>query len=240
MPTISAEDGYLTVLNLFLTDTPERQGHLLGAMRDIVDTAAFPGWISSTVHSGQQRLGTANFIQWRSKEDLEARYSEDVFKHRTMPLFTEITTSIRLLQTQVAASYRSPDQGEATEISPTRDDYAAIEIFQVAGDDQQELVDKLVEGEGWLAGTPGWRSHSVLRGVGARNLEGAFVVSYSQWDDKASYDTYRALPEAEQPVEMQKARSRVDALATSTFWNTYRVVHTRSAGQQPVSAASLA
>jgi len=240
MPTISAEDGYLTVLNLFLTDTPERQGHLLGAMRDIVDTAAFPGWISSTVHSGQQRLGTANFIQWRSQEDLEARYSEDVFKHRTMPLFTEITTSIRLLQTRCAATYRRPDQGDVTEISPTRDDYAAIEIFQVPDDGHEELVATLVDAEGWLPDTPGWRSHTVLQGIGARNLDGAFVVSYSQWDDKDSYDVYRALPEADQPVAMQKARSRIEALPTSTFWNTYRVVHTRSAGQQSVSAASLA
>jgi heme-degrading monooxygenase HmoA len=231
MPVISPEKGYLTVLNLFTTDTPVNQDRLLGEMRGIVDTAAFPGWISSTVHSGQDKLGTANFIQWRSKADLEARYAGDVFKHRTVPLFQEITTSIKLLQTEVAFTQRRSTVGDVTEISPARDDYTVIEVFGVAPDDQDDLVSALGPWQDWLLDTPGYRSHSVLRGVGARYVDGPFVVTYSQWDDKESYDAFRALGEDEQPGERQKTQARLESLVIWSEWNSYRVVHSRSAPQ---------
>ena len=38
MPTISAADHHLTVINLFSTDAPEKQDKLIGAMREIVDS----------------------------------------------------------------------------------------------------------------------------------------------------------------------------------------------------------
>jgi heme-degrading monooxygenase HmoA len=229
MPIISPEDRHLIVLNLFSTDAAEKQERLIGAMREIVDAAAYPGWISSTVHSGQDKLGTANFIQWRSGEDLEARYAGEEFKHRTLPLFTEITTSIKLLQNEVAFTQRHPSQGDITEISPKRDDYTVIEVFGVAQEDQDDLVDALGPSQDWLLETPGYRSHIVLRGIGARGVDGAFAATYSQWNDKESYDAFRAQPEGDQPGDRQKTQARLNSLATSYEWNTYRVVHTRSA-----------
>jgi len=85
MPKITADGAHLTVLNLFSTDAPEKQEGLLAAMREIVDSAAYPGWISSTVHSGQDRPGTANFIQWRSSEDLEAPTGPNVVRTAAAP-----------------------------------------------------------------------------------------------------------------------------------------------------------
>ncbi|MGW7367055.1 antibiotic biosynthesis monooxygenase [Streptomyces sp. NPDC054841] len=231
MPKIAADGKHLTVLNLFSTDAPEKQESLLGAMREIVDSAAFDGWISSTVHSGQDKPGTANFIQWRSTEDLEARYAGEEFKHRTLPLFREITTSIRLLQNEVAFTQQAPALGGVTEISPDRDDYTVIEIYGVAENDQDDLIDALGPSQEWLLEVAGYRTHTVLRGLRARGLDGTFVVSYSQWDGKESYDRFRDLPEAERSAARQKTDVRVAALATSHDWNTYRVVHSRSAGQ---------
>ena len=118
MPTISPEDRHLIVLNLFRTDAPEKQARLLEEMRSIVDTAAFPGWISSTVHSGQDKLGTANFIQWRSREDLLLRYEGDKFKHNTIPLFGELSNWMKLLQTELVCTQRHPSQGAVTVVSP--------------------------------------------------------------------------------------------------------------------------
>jgi heme-degrading monooxygenase HmoA len=230
MPIISPDSGYLTVLNLFTTDAPEKQDRLLGAMREIVDAATYEGWISSTMHSGQDKFGTANFIQWRSGEDLETRYAGEEFKHRTVPLFAEMTTSIKLLQTEAAFTQRHSSLGDKTEISPDRDDYTVIEVFGVAPENQDDLVSTVGPSQDWLLDTPGYRSHSVLRGLRARGLEGSFVVNYSQWDDKKSYDAFRALPEAEQSAERQKTQARLDSLVTANEWNTYRVVHTRSAG----------
>ncbi|WP_371663128.1 antibiotic biosynthesis monooxygenase [Streptomyces sp. NBC_00280] len=231
MPKIAADGQYLTVLNLFSTDADEKQESLLGAMRKIVDAASYEGWISSTVHSGVEKPGTANFIQWHSHEDLEARYSGEEFKHRTLPLFREITTSIRLLQNEVVFTQQKPELGGVTEISPDRDDLTVIEVFGVAEENQEGLVDALGPSQEWLVDVPGYRTHTVLRGLRARGLEGAFVVSYAQWDDDDSYRAFRAQREEEWSAARQKTESLVAELATSRDWNTYRVLYTRAAGQ---------
>ncbi|MEU9168979.1 antibiotic biosynthesis monooxygenase family protein [Streptomyces sp. NPDC048420] len=231
MPKIAADGQHLTVLNLFTTDTAEKQEKLLAAMREIVDAAAYEGWISSTVHAGQDKYGTANFIQWRSTEDLETRYAGEEFKHRTLPLFGEITTSIRLLQNEIAFTQQKPALDGVTEISPTRDDYTAIELFGVAEADQEELVDALGASQRYLLDVPGYRTHTVLRGLRARGVEGKFVVVYSQWDNKEAYDAHRAVPQSERVPDRQKVDSRVRSLQTWQDENTYRVVHTRATGE---------
>ncbi|MCY0962409.1 antibiotic biosynthesis monooxygenase family protein [Streptomyces sp. H27-H5] len=230
MPKIAADGQHLTVLNLFSTDAPEKQVKLLAAMREIVDSAAYDGWISSTVHAGEDKPGTANFIQWRSMEDLEVRYSGEEFKHRTLPLFGEITTSIRLLQNEIAFVQAKPEL-DGVEISPQRDDYTAIELFGVAEEEQEDLVDALGASQEYLLDVPGYRSHTVLRGLRARGIEGKFVVSYSQWDGKEAYDAFRAQAEADRTPERRKVDARVSALQTWQDENTYRVVHTRAAGE---------
>ncbi|MEV6179113.1 antibiotic biosynthesis monooxygenase family protein [Streptomyces sp. NPDC052016] len=247
MPFINPEDGHLTVLNLFKTDTRDRVDTLVKEMKAIVDTAAFPGWISSTVHRGEQNPGTANFIQWRGMQDLESRYNDSEFKHHTVPVFREITTYVRLMQTEVELSQRHPALGDVTEVSPERDDYTVIEILGVKPADQGALVDALGTAHSFLVDVPGYRSQSVLRGIRSRNLDGGrgtlaavgtdndFVVVYSQWDGKESYDAFRNQADA----EWSSARSAFDtkrySLITSVDWNSYRAVHTRSAAQ-PVAA----
>jgi heme-degrading monooxygenase HmoA len=231
MPKIAADGKYLIVLNLFTTDAAEKQERLLGAMREIVDSAAYPGWVSSTMHSGTDRFGTANLIQWRSTEDLEKRYAGEEFKHRTMPLFTEMTTSIRLLQNEVAHTFQAPELDGVTEVSTSRDDYTVIEVFTVAQENQEVLVETLGSDQEWLLKVPGFRSRTVLRGLRARGLEGAFAVSYEQWADKASYDAFRTAPQSEQSAERLAAESRIDDLALTRDSNTYRVAHSRTSPQ---------
>jgi heme-degrading monooxygenase HmoA len=245
MPFINPEDGYLTVINLFRTDTPDRMDRLVSEMRAIVDTAAFPGWISSTVHRGQEKLGTANFIQWRGKQDLESRYAGDEFKHRTVPVFQEITTFIRLMQTEVELSQRHPSQGQITEISPDRDDYTVLEVLEVEPADQDDLIAVLGASHDWLVDVPGYRSQTVLRGIRSRSPGGDgltavgrdndFVVVYSQWDGRKSYDAFRATAEDKRPAARRKSEEKRNSLATALDWNTYRVVHSRSA-KEPVVA----
>ncbi|MEU5776299.1 antibiotic biosynthesis monooxygenase [Streptomyces venezuelae] len=229
MPYISTQDKHLTVLNLFTTDKPENQDQLIQEMRKIVDTAAFDGWISSTVHAGQDSPGTANFIQWRSGEDLEKRYAGEEFKHRTLPVFQDITTSIRLLQSEIVYTQRHPSQGEATEVSPDRDDHTVIEIFKVSPGNQDELIAELGEGQSWLVDVEGYRSHSVFKGLRARFLDGPFAVVYSQWASKESYDAHRRQASAQQSEARQKSQARIDALKTESDWNSYRVIHSRAA-----------
>ena len=246
MPVINPDNGYLTVVNLFGTDTEEKQERLIGAMREIVDTAAFPGWISSTVHRGEQNPGTANFIQWRGMQDLETRYNDSEFKHHTVPVFREITTFVRLMQTEVDSSRRHPSLGGVTEVSPGRDDYTVIEILGVDPAEQSALTATLADAHDWLVDVPGYRSQSVLRGIRSRNLEGGegtlatvgadndFVVVYSQWDGKDSYDAFRTQADAQWSSARRGFQDRRNSLITSADWNSYRAVHTRSA-EQPVT-----
>lgn len=233
MPILSPDNGYWTVINVFRADSEENQNRLLGEMRQIVDAAGYDGWISSTVHSGQDKIGTANFIQWRKRDDLEQRYASDEFKHQ-IPLFAELTTWIRLLQTEVAYAQKHPSLGTQVEISPTGDDYTVIEILSVAPENLDELVEALGKGREWLLDVPGYRSHSVLKGRALRGklaepVDGGFAVAYSQWDGKEAYDAFRTLPEKHQPVERRKTQDVLDSLVTDVEWNTYRVHHTRSA-----------
>ncbi|MBD0741397.1 antibiotic biosynthesis monooxygenase [Streptomyces sp. CBMA152] len=229
MPKISAEDKNLTVLNIFTTDAPEKQEGLLGAMREIVDAAAYPGWMSSTVHAGVDKPGTANFIQWRSQADLEDRYEEEEFEHRTLPLFGELTTSIRLLQNEIA--YTQTKSGDGVEISPARADHTVIAVFGVEEKNQDALVDSMGPSMKFLDDVPGFVSHTVLKGIAARGLEGSFVISYSQWESKEAWDAYLAVPQDEKPAARQATERRTASLMTSVDSNTYQVVHTRAAGQ---------
>ncbi|MCX4527181.1 MULTISPECIES: antibiotic biosynthesis monooxygenase [unclassified Streptomyces] len=246
MPFINPEAGHLTVLNLFKTDTVARVDTLVTEMKKIVDTAAYPGWISSTVHRGEQTPGTLNFIQWRGMQDLESRYNDSEFKHHTVPVFREITSYVRLMQTEVELSQRHPGV-DVTEVSPDRDDYTVVEILGVTPGDQAGLVAAQGTAHSWLLDVPGYRSQSVMRGIRSRNLEGGagtlatvgtdndFVVVYSQWDGKESYDAYRTLAESEWSSARRAFQAKRDGLTTSVDWNSYRAVHTRSA-TQPVAA----
>ncbi|GAA4224526.1 hypothetical protein GCM10022254_04160 [Actinomadura meridiana] len=231
MPILSPRDSCLTVLNLFTTDSRDKQDRLLQEMRTIVNAAAYEGWISSTVHSGSDKPGTANLIQWRGEGDVHRRYAGDEFRHRTVPLFEEMTTSIRLLRTEVAFTGRHPSNGGATEVSPDRDDHTVIELFGVERENLADLVSVLERSHDWLVDEPGYRSLSVLRGVGAVGLDGDFAVRYSQWDGEGSYEAFRSRPDAEWSAARTETRDKLRSLATFLEWNTYRVVHTRSAGQ---------
>jgi heme-degrading monooxygenase HmoA len=224
MPFISPDDGYLTLFNIFETATAEDQERVLDAMRDIVDNATYPGWVSSTVHAAQDHPGTANYIQWRSLADLEARYAGEKFKKKTVPLFQRLSTLVQLLKTELAFVQCHPEVGAAPEISVARDDYTVITVLGVEPANQKALLDTLARREEWRFTVPGYRSHAYFR-----VLEGTAVVGYSQWDGKESYDRCHALPEDERPVDVQKARIRARSLITSQTSNTYRVWHSRSA-----------
>lgn len=230
MPFIKAHDGYLTVFNLFEADGRENHERLLEEMRAIIDTGhTFPGWISSTLHACQDAPGTANYIQWRSLKDLEDRYAGQKYKTDTVPLFQRISTSVNLLKTEVVFSQHHPDL-ERIEISPDRDDWTVIIVMEVAPEHQDELVSLLGRPDEWLMTVPGYRSHSVCRGI-----DGTFIVLYAQWASKEAYDAYHHMPESDRPVGQQEIRAAVDKIITARRAHTYRVVYTRS--RQPAQVS---
>ena len=83
----------------------------------------------------------------------------------------------------------------------------------------------------------------MLRGIRSRGVERSggdltsigtdndFVLVYSQWDGKQSYDAFRGMAYGEQPAARRKTQDKRNSLTTAVDWNTYRPVHTRSAPQ---------
>jgi heme-degrading monooxygenase HmoA len=221
MPTIDPDDGYLTVFNLFNTRTFEDADTLLETMRGIIDHADYQGWVSSTLHRALDSPATANFIQWRSLADLEARYAGATFKHMTVPHFSELSTSVQLLKTEVVSSHRHPDV-DVVEIGPQQDLFTVIVVMGVAPENQSALVD-LFAADPALHDVPGYRSNTILRGI-----DGDHVVNYAQWEDRASYESFHRLPEEERPPSSRAMRDRARQLLVSRDSNSYRVVHSRS------------
>ncbi|MFD4865467.1 antibiotic biosynthesis monooxygenase [Streptomyces sp. NPDC058412] len=222
MPIIEPENGSLTVFNLFNTTDPDKQATLLEAMRGIIAKANYPGWRSSTLHAGVAKPCAANYIQWRSIDDLKERYDGENFKHNTVPYFTDLTTSVHLLKTEVV-SVQTKDGDARTEIAPDRDDFTVIVLMGCESKDQSELVSLLDKPDAWMRQVPGYRSHSILRA-----LDGTMVVNYAQWDDAASYEAFHTMPEEQRPAHDQQMRARGKSLLTSRDANTYETVFSQS------------
>lgn len=223
MPFISPDDGYLTVFNIFDAGSAAAQDTILDEMRDIIDNANYPGWISSTLHAGEERHGTANYIQWRSLADLEDRYAGEKFRTRTVPTFHQIADTVRLLKTELVFSQHHPAL-DAIEISPERDDYTVIVVLDVSAENEPALLDTLAKPDEWIMTVPGYRSHTYFR-----SLDGTCVVNYAQWDSREHYEWFHHLPEDQRPAQISDGRARARSLVSARWSNTHRVVHTRSA-----------
>jgi hypothetical protein len=68
MPTIHANDGTVTQINVF-TVSPERQAELVSALKEAADIArTVPGWISASVHKSFDGTQVTNYAQSTSRE----------------------------------------------------------------------------------------------------------------------------------------------------------------------------
>lgn len=224
MAYLSADDDHLTILNWFGTDTPYKHERLIDAMRNIVDNAhEFPGWVSSSVHSCQDSPGTANLIQMRSRDAIEARYKREKMKSETMPAFFQYTTWFRTIKAEVVFTQTHASLDGVVEISADRDDFTVLTLFAADPENQAELIKHLAQPDAWLKTVPGFRSHSILRGI-----DGTHVALYAQWAGKEDYDAFHTLPESERPVEVRERRAIGQMLVNSHDPHTYTVAHSRS------------
>ncbi|QIS18476.1 antibiotic biosynthesis monooxygenase family protein [Nocardia terpenica] len=241
MPFIDLNSGNLIVVNMFKTDSSDKRDRLLEATNAIVDSADYPGWVSSTVHLGQDKLATLNLIQWKSIEALQEWYAGEIFKHHDMSVYLEMTTLARLLQSEVALIQQHPaTDSNVVEISPDRDDFTTVEILDVEQRSQRKLIDAISAGHEWLIETPGYRSQSVLRGVLSRSANAvrgfqtvetdrSFLIIYSQWASKDDFDAFRTTPEHKKSPVQRAMEIKRNALTASSDWNTYTVVNANSA-----------
>jgi heme-degrading monooxygenase HmoA len=231
MPYISPDNGYLTLFNMFDVASTDRLRQLVAEHRKIIDSAAYPGWVSSTLHTGLDRLCTANCVQWRSARELEARYAGERYRRETAPLFGELSQTRKILRTQAvfAQQARGLAPGQI-EISPARDCYTLIMVFDTRPELHGDLIASLSEPYEWLTEVPGYLSHAVFRGV-----DGRTVINYAQWESKELHQEFHNVPEGDRPAHVQRAQARTRELRAAVRAGAYRVVHARSADQTALS-----
>jgi quinol monooxygenase YgiN len=72
MITISEQSGYITAINIFRVK-PEEQQRLVDLLVENKDMPLkHPGCLSISVHKSLDGSRVINYIQWRSREELEA------------------------------------------------------------------------------------------------------------------------------------------------------------------------
>jgi len=80
----------------------------------------------------------------------------------------------------------------AARISEDQDVVTLINVFTVAPEDQQRLLDLLVEAtEGVMNGLPGFASANLHK-----SLDGTKVTNYAQWDSREDFEAMRENPAA--------------------------------------------
>ncbi|MFD0449256.1 antibiotic biosynthesis monooxygenase [Streptomyces indonesiensis] len=200
------------------------QQKLLGLVRKSVDEVGHPGWVSSSLHAAQTRAGVACFTQRRTVADLRAHCDGPAHQDELLRL-GGLATGNRLLVAELVSVQHAPAVGGGVDITPTRDDWTSVAIQWVAPEDQDALVAELTwPRDEWVHLLPGYRSHSVLLG-----LDGTFVINYAQWESEQAYWAFHDVPEHEWPLNVRESRDRARKLTRSWEYNTFRVVHSRSA-----------
>ncbi|MFF3752501.1 antibiotic biosynthesis monooxygenase family protein [Streptomyces sp. NPDC002018] len=233
MVILHPDNGRATAVDWLTLDEQDWDGQrkLLGTIRRDIDGAGPPGRVSSSLHAAHTRAGVATLTQWSSPADLYAHY--DSAAHRDELLRQGgLATGNRLLATELVSVQQAPAVVGAVDITPARDDWTSIAIQWVVPQDQDALVTELTRPrDEWVHLLPGYRSHSVLRG-----LDGTFVINYAQWESEEAYWAFHDVPEQEWPLDVRESRDRARKLTRSWEYNTFRVVHSRTTEEPRASA----
>ncbi|MEU3524170.1 antibiotic biosynthesis monooxygenase [Streptomyces sp. NPDC038707] len=188
------------------------------------DAPAPPGRLSAALHAAHTRPGVVSLTQWRTAADLRAHHTGEAYQRELLQL-GGLAAGHRLLAAELVSVQRAPSVTGAVDIVPERDDWTSIAVQWVAPGDQDALVAELTRPrEEWVHLLPGYRSHSVLRG-----LDGTFVVNYAQWESEEAYWAFHRVPEQRWPADVRASRDRARKLTTTWEYNTFRVVRPHSA-----------
>ncbi|MFE6774409.1 antibiotic biosynthesis monooxygenase family protein [Streptomyces fimicarius] len=225
MITLDPDNGFVTAIDWLTLDENDRDGQakLLDLLRPGIDERGGPGRVSSALHAAHRRAGVADFTQWRSVGDLRA-HDDDPARQDELLRIGGLTTGVRLLTAELVSVQHAPAVTGGVDVSADRDDWTSVAIQWVRPEEQSALVAELTRPrEEWVHLLPGYRSHSVLRG-----LDGTFVVNYAQWESEEAYWAFHDVPEHTWPLDVRASRDRARRLTRTWEYNTFRVVHARA------------
>ncbi|MFI2778813.1 antibiotic biosynthesis monooxygenase family protein [Streptomyces sp. ALB3] len=218
-------NGYVTAVDWLTLEEQDRDGQrkVLDLVRVGVEEAADPGWVSSSLHAAHTRAGVATFTQWRTVADLRTHYDGAGHQNELFRL-GGLTTGNRLLAAELVSVQSAPAVTGGVDVTPAREDWTSVAVQWVAPEEQDALVAELTRPrEEWVHLLPGYRSHSVLRG-----LDGTFVINYAQWDSEEAYWAFHDVPEHMWPRDVRESRDRARKLTRTWEYNTFQVVHART------------
>lgn len=77
MTTLNPTDGHVVLINTFSVD-PDRAEELLAELTTATEQGMRhrPGFVSANLHLSQDRRHIANYAQWRTQEDLDAKMTD--------------------------------------------------------------------------------------------------------------------------------------------------------------------
>ncbi|WP_432020716.1 antibiotic biosynthesis monooxygenase family protein [Streptomyces sp. 1222.5] len=191
MTRISAEDQYYTLVNIFET-SPEHQHRLIDIWQSLGAADERTGLVSVNAHLSHDGNSVISYIQWRDKAAWEGILVDPGRQERFKEVLTFATFDS--IHCEVVYTQRNPKLGGTDiDISEQQDVFTVVEVARTHSKSQQDaLVAAVAQPNAALDATPGYVSHSVHR-----DFEGEAVVSYSQWQDEAAYQAFRAGRDAE-------------------------------------------
>jgi len=82
MPEIASRDGIVTQITT-VTVAPDKQDEALRAMRERAKfMSTQPGFVSISLHRSEDGAEIVNYVQWKSREQLEAAHHAPEFRDR--------------------------------------------------------------------------------------------------------------------------------------------------------------
>ncbi|MDG4765864.1 antibiotic biosynthesis monooxygenase [Solwaraspora sp. WMMD406] len=186
MSAIRIDDGYLTLFNMFYTNSGEDQDKLFDQWRGLPPANVQKGLIAGNFHRGLDGRSVVNYAQWESLADYEAFLAEAGTRSRLGQALA--FSHMESIPTEVVHTW-----DPAPELTIDKPWFTVVIIVRAAPEHQATVLAEMTNDPPELGDTPGYVSHAVHRG-----LAGEHVIKYAQWADEESFRSFLSRPQQEQ------------------------------------------
>ena len=192
MTTISPEEEIYTLINVFTVD-PEKQQQLADTLIETTESLlkSLPGFLSASIHTSLDGTKVVNYsyAQQKNKKAFEQLISDPQVRAR-MGLAVQLGRPDGHFYT-VKGTITGSNPSENVDTGADEEPYTLINVFTVAPEKQQQLVETLIETtEGWVKPHPGFLAATIHK-----SLDETRVANYAQWRNKEAFDRSMSDPQ---------------------------------------------